>query len=76
LARLKDMIRQFHQVLTQLTQPVTIQLNTKESDAVKWDILIYVHEKPTDTGRQQPQVQAIGKFLISYLNENFIVTRF
>jgi hypothetical protein len=76
LTRLKDMIRQFHQVLTQLTQPVTIELNTKESDAVKWDNLIYVHEKPTDTGRQQPQVQALGKFLISYLNEKFIVRSF
>ena len=59
LARLKQIIRQFHQDLTRMTQPVTIELNTKESDGIQWNRLIYTQEKLTNAERQQ----AIGKFL-------------
>jgi chromosome segregation ATPase len=72
LASLKQKIRQFHQDLTQLTQPVTIELNTKESDRIQWNRLIYVQEKSTIAGRQQPQTQATGTFLTSYVNETSI----
>ena len=73
LESLKQKIREFHQDLTQLTQPATIELNTKESDGIQWNRLIYVQEKPTIAGRQQPQKQATGTFHTSYLNEISIV---
>jgi hypothetical protein len=76
LTRLKQMIYQFQQDLTQLAQPVTTDLNTSESDRIKWDRLIYVQEKATNTGRQQQQKQTIGKCLTSYLNETSIVKCF
>jgi chromosome segregation ATPase len=73
LASLKQKIREFHQDLTQLTQPVTIELNTKQSDGIQWNRLIYVQEKSTSAECQQSQQQAAGTFLISYLNETSIV---
>jgi predicted protein tyrosine phosphatase len=80
LARLKQTIHQLQQDLRQLDQPVTIELNTKVSDGIKWDQVIYVQEKPIYVQeksiyaeRQQPPPRVIGKFLTSYLNEIFIM---
>jgi len=63
LKRFTQMIRQFHQDVTQLNQPVTIELNTKASDEIKWNRLICIQEKSTNVERQQPQQKATGKSL-------------
>jgi chromosome segregation ATPase len=73
LSRLKQMIHQFQQDLRKLDQPVTIELNTKVSDGIKWNQVIYVQEKPINAERQQPPPRVIGKFLTSYLNEIFVM---
>ncbi len=73
LARAKQTIHQFQQDLRQLDQPDTIELNTKVSDGIKWNQVIYIQEKPINAERQQPPPRVIGKFLTSCLNEIFVM---
>jgi chromosome segregation ATPase len=63
LERLKQLIRQFHHDLTQLTQPFAIELNTKESDGINWNRVIYVQEKSINVEHQEPQQQTTGVYL-------------
>jgi chromosome segregation ATPase len=60
LARLKQHIDQLNEDLEELSQPSTIEVNTKQCDQIEWDRMMYVEEKPAYTGGKQLQSQSEG----------------
>jgi hypothetical protein len=62
-----DLVRQFNQELKQLSQPVTIELVTRDSDHVPWDRLISIEVKSNPVIYQEQQKQR--EFIITYLTD-------
>ena len=54
LRRFQQLVGQFTYELNQLQQPLTIELETKDSNHVKWDRLISIRTEPSRSIYQEP----------------------
>ncbi|CAF3763546.1 unnamed protein product [Rotaria sp. Silwood1] len=61
LTRLKEEIRRLNEDLEQVAQSPAIKLNTKQSDQIVWQRMIYVEENSVDLVNQTRQTKPIGE---------------
>ncbi|CAF1204785.1 unnamed protein product [Rotaria sp. Silwood1] len=60
LTRLKEEIRRLNEDLQQAAQSPTIYLNTKQSDQIVWEGMIYIEENSVNLVNQMCQTKSIG----------------
>ena len=81
LTRLKQQINELNEDLDKISQSSTIELNTKQSDHIVWDRMIYVEEKSAPTSNQPHRSSGKGKhpkalnivFSTNYQIQNWIL---
>ncbi|CAF4792420.1 unnamed protein product [Rotaria sp. Silwood2] len=61
LERLKEKIRRLNEDLEQAAQSPSIELNTKQSDQIIWQHMIYVKEKSVNLFNRWRQTKSIGE---------------
>jgi len=71
LSRLKEKIRQLNDNLQQLSQPPTVELNSKQSDQIVWHRMIYVEEKSVDAVEQQSESRSSSKHFYIFCTNSF-----
>ncbi|CAF1300439.1 unnamed protein product [Rotaria sp. Silwood1] len=62
LTRLKEEIRRLNEDLEQVAQSPAIKLNTKQSDQIVWQRMIYAEENSVNLVNQTRQTKPIGEY--------------
>ena len=62
LSRLKNQIEQLHEGLENAPQPPTIELNTKQSEQIMWDRMIYVQDRSALSSQDQKPLASDGEY--------------